>query len=305
MNDLWGALTSSATASCAATRSITKKGAKIVTLGIARSLSEGQLPGFRRFQDVDLAIAGDGEASLPALIEAVKRLIDDGRKSAFEARGKKLAAAHLAMVEQAKSRRDARLGRKPDHDRAHVRRGLCPDQGRGLVAGRQRHPQRLAAPAVGHQEAPSMERRLRRRRRRLQPAGLARRGARQQEARPLHASRSAATATSCSCPGTLWTAAHHQIPMLYIVHNNRAYHQEYMYLAGHGGAARPRRRQRAISAPRSRTRTSTTPRWRAAWASMAKDRSPIRRTSRRRSSARSPWSRRGEPALIDVVTDPR
>jgi acetolactate synthase-1/2/3 large subunit len=31
-------------------------------------------------------------------------------------------------------------------------------------------------------------------------------------------------------PGTLWTAAHHKIPMLYIVHNNRAYHQEYMYL---------------------------------------------------------------------------
>src|SRR5246500_1092183 len=31
-------------------------------------------------------------------------------------------------------------------------------------------------------------------------------------------------------PGTLWTAAHHRIPMLYIVYNNRAYHQEYMYL---------------------------------------------------------------------------
>jgi acetolactate synthase-1/2/3 large subunit len=31
-------------------------------------------------------------------------------------------------------------------------------------------------------------------------------------------------------PGALWTAAHHNIPILYIVHNNRAYHQEYMYL---------------------------------------------------------------------------
>jgi acetolactate synthase I/II/III large subunit len=31
-------------------------------------------------------------------------------------------------------------------------------------------------------------------------------------------------------PGALWTAAHHRIPLLYIVHNNRAYHQEYMYL---------------------------------------------------------------------------
>jgi acetolactate synthase-1/2/3 large subunit len=31
-------------------------------------------------------------------------------------------------------------------------------------------------------------------------------------------------------PTTLWTAAHHRIPILYMVHNNRAYHQEYMYL---------------------------------------------------------------------------
>ena len=34
------------------------------------------------------------EATLPSLIEAVKRLIDAGRKSAFEARGKKLRHAH-------------------------------------------------------------------------------------------------------------------------------------------------------------------------------------------------------------------
>ena len=31
-------------------------------------------------------------------------------------------------------------------------------------------------------------------------------------------------------PGVLWTAAHHQLPILYIVHNNRAYHQETMHL---------------------------------------------------------------------------
>ena len=36
-------------------------------------------------------------------------------------------------------------------------------------------------------------------------------------------------------PGALWSAAHHQLPMLTIMHNNRAYHQELMfveYLAG-------------------------------------------------------------------------
>ena len=30
-------------------------------------------------------------------------------------------------------------------------------------------------------------------------------------------------------PGSLWTAAHHDLPMLVIMHNNRAYHQELMY----------------------------------------------------------------------------
>jgi len=31
-------------------------------------------------------------------------------------------------------------------------------------------------------------------------------------------------------PGILWTAAHHKIPLLYVMHNNRAYHQEIIHL---------------------------------------------------------------------------
>ena len=31
-------------------------------------------------------------------------------------------------------------------------------------------------------------------------------------------------------PGALWSAAHHKIPLLYVVHNNRAYHQEIMFV---------------------------------------------------------------------------
>ena len=32
------------------------------------------------------------------------------------------------------------------------------------------------------------------------------------------------------CPGALWTAAHHRLPMLSIMHNNRAWHQELMFV---------------------------------------------------------------------------
>ena len=31
-------------------------------------------------------------------------------------------------------------------------------------------------------------------------------------------------------PGVMWTAAHHRIPLLSVMHNNRAYHQEVMHL---------------------------------------------------------------------------
>ncbi len=31
-------------------------------------------------------------------------------------------------------------------------------------------------------------------------------------------------------PGVLWTAAHHKIPLLMLMHNNRAYHQEVMHI---------------------------------------------------------------------------
>ncbi len=31
-------------------------------------------------------------------------------------------------------------------------------------------------------------------------------------------------------PGALWTAAHHKLPMLTIMHNNRAWHQELMFV---------------------------------------------------------------------------
>jgi thiamine pyrophosphate-dependent acetolactate synthase large subunit-like protein len=33
-------------------------------------------------------------------------------------------------------------------------------------------------------------------------------------------------------PGVLWTAAHHRIPLLTVMHNNRAYHQEVMEVQG-------------------------------------------------------------------------
>jgi acetolactate synthase I/II/III large subunit len=108
MNDLWGTLTHFSDRIVRQSRPSTKPEAKIITLGVRDLFLKSNYQDFGRWQDVDLNIAGDGETSLPALTEAVKRLIDDNRKSAFEARGQKLGKLHMAMVEQSKT--DATIG---------------------------------------------------------------------------------------------------------------------------------------------------------------------------------------------------
>src|SRR3974390_428500 len=103
VNELWGSLNSFSDRIVRSSRPNYKNGTKIVTLGSRDLYLKSNYQDFGRYQDVDLAISGDAEASLPTLIEQVKRLIDDGKKSAFAARGKRLAAAKLAAVEKAKA----------------------------------------------------------------------------------------------------------------------------------------------------------------------------------------------------------
>src|ERR1019366_1230548 len=59
----------------------------------AELLSKSNYQDFGRYAEVDLSIAADAEATLPALIESVKRLITPDRKRAFQERGAKLAEA--------------------------------------------------------------------------------------------------------------------------------------------------------------------------------------------------------------------
>ena len=125
MNDLWGTLTHFSDRIVRRSRPGTKPGAKIITLGVRDLYLKSNYQDFGRWQDVDLDIAGDGEASLPALTEAVQAPASTRpQKSAFDERGKKLAAAHQAMVERSKI--DATIGwdASPITHGADVRRGL-------------------------------------------------------------------------------------------------------------------------------------------------------------------------------------
>jgi acetolactate synthase I/II/III large subunit len=229
VNDLWGTLTDFHDRIVRSSSPRYKPTAKIVTLGTRGLYMKANYQDFGRYQEVDLDIAGDAEASLPVLIEQVKRRIDESRKSVFEARGKKLAAAKLATIEQARS--DATIG----WDASPITTArLCAelyntikDEDWSLVGTsiRLSWPHRLwnfdkqhrwngvaGGGGVGYTLPSSLGAAL---------------------ANKRHGRLTVAIGGDGDfmfVPSTLWTAAHHKIPLLYIVHNNRAYHQEYMYL---------------------------------------------------------------------------
>ncbi len=83
VNDIWGSLSDFHDRIVRTSEPRYKKTAKIVTLGTRGLYLKANYQDFGRYQDVDLDITGDAEASLPALTEQVKRLVDEGRKAAF------------------------------------------------------------------------------------------------------------------------------------------------------------------------------------------------------------------------------
>jgi acetolactate synthase-1/2/3 large subunit len=303
VNDLWGVLNSFSDRIVRTSRPVIKAGAKTITLGTRDLYLKGNYQDFGRYQDADLAIAGEGEASLPALTEAVKRLTDDGRKSAFAARGQKLAAAHLAAVERARS--DATLGW--DNSPITTAR-MCAevyaqikDEDWSLVGNTIRNswPHKLwdfnktyswngvsGGAGVGYNAPSSLGAAL---------------------ANKRHG-RLTVTFNGDGdlmfVPNTLWTAAHHRIPILYIVQNNRAYHQEYMYLQ-----AMAARHGRGIENTKIGT-TITDPN--VDYATVARGfgvhgEGPITDPAQLGPALKRAIAvvKSGQPALVDVVTDPR
>jgi acetolactate synthase I/II/III large subunit len=229
MNDLWGTLTHFRDRIVRTSHPATKPGTKIITLGVRDLFVKSNYQDFGRWQDVDLDIAGDGEISLPVLTEAVKRLINDGNKAAFAERGEKLAKAHLAMVEQSKTDATIAWDSSPittarmcaevynqikDEDWSVVGTSIRlswmhrlwdfkkPHQWNGVSGGA----------GVGYNL----------------PASIGAALANKKHGRFTVAF--GGDGDFMFSPGAVWTAAHHQIPILYIIQNNRAYHQEYMYL---------------------------------------------------------------------------
>src|SRR6266571_23418 len=71
-----------------------KPGTKLISISSVELNTKANYQDFQRFQVIDVSMAGDAEATLPALIEAVKSAIPGARKSAIEQRCQAAKKAH-------------------------------------------------------------------------------------------------------------------------------------------------------------------------------------------------------------------
>jgi acetolactate synthase-1/2/3 large subunit len=105
-------------------------------------------------------------------------------------------------------------------------------------------------------------------------------------------------------PGILWTAAHHKLPMLTIMHNNRAWHQELMFLEFLAGV-RGRGTDRAHIGTTLREPFIDYRKMAGAYGMAGEG--PISEPQDLRAALERGVAsvKRGEPYMIDVITQPR
>jgi thiamine pyrophosphate-dependent acetolactate synthase large subunit-like protein len=228
LTDFWGAVNSYRDQMERSSKPITKTGAKLISITAGDLYIRSNYQDFERYPEIDIAMAADAEATLPALIESVKRLVNADRKGAFEARGRKLVAAHESSLQQ--SRSDAAYG----WDASPISTArLCAElwaqiktEDWSLVSSTQSNwPARLwnfdkyyqfiggsGGAGVGYGAPAAVGAALANKKYGRLTVNI------QNDGDLMYA------------PGVLWTAAHHRIPLLSVMHNNRAYHQEVMHL---------------------------------------------------------------------------
>jgi thiamine pyrophosphate-dependent acetolactate synthase large subunit-like protein len=207
-----------------------KPGTKLISIGTIGLMTKSNYQEFQRFQSVDVDMAGDVEATLPSLIEAVKSAMTSDRKNAIakraeamrkgwekgRARTKELAAiawdaspistARLIMETYAQVKDlDWSMAVESGNTSNWARRLLPMDKHYHWTGSSGGYGVGWGAPAaVG--------------------AALANRD----EGR--FTVNIQADGDLMFAPGVLWTAARHKIPLLSVMHNNRGYHQEVMHV---------------------------------------------------------------------------
>jgi thiamine pyrophosphate-dependent acetolactate synthase large subunit-like protein len=209
-------------------RYVAKKDVRVINISLQDVFIRANYQDHQRYMPADLAITGDAQASLPALIEEVRKIVGDDRKRAFAARGEKLQEAYRKEKERARDEEahgwdlspisTARLAAETWNairnepwslavsDRIPWARRLWPTTEYHQMLGGS------GAQGVGY----------------AAPAALG--VALANKSRGLFTVTFQPDGDLMYSPGVLWTAAYHKIPVLFVMHNNRAYHQEVMHV---------------------------------------------------------------------------
>jgi acetolactate synthase-1/2/3 large subunit len=283
------------------TRQAHRRNAKVISLSSAHLFQRSNYGDYMRYAEVDMAVAADAEATLPALIEEIERLTTGAQRETRRQRGETIAAANRQRLERDRAAAangwdaspvsTARLSMELwaqlkhedwsyvtgwvnwplklwDFDKHYQYIGRAGGEGVGYYA-----PASVGAALANKKHGRISVS--------IQPDG-----------------------DLMVAPGALWTAARHQIPLLIVMQNNRAYHQEVMWFE-----------REALSRGRSVERTQIgfglgNPNidFAKLAASMGVGSSgPISDPKDLSAAIRRGIEvvKRGEPYLIDVVTQPR
>ncbi len=227
LNDPWGTLNSFSDP-YKTHQPVTRPDAKIITISMQDVYLKSNYQDTQRFMPVDLGIGGDVEASLPDLIEAVKRATTSERRTAFAERARAAAKMHRDMKQRDKEA--AALG----WDAIPVSTGrlaaemwnVIKNEKWSLVVSDRIPWARRLWPVTEHYQM-------------LGGNGgyglggyapIAMGAALANKDKGIVSVTFSTDGDMMYAPGVLWTAAHHKIPLLMLMHNNRCYHQEIMHV---------------------------------------------------------------------------
>ena len=230
VGDLWGVVNTVSDTPGRPSKRVVKPDTKVISISANYLFAKSNYGDIQRYQEAELTLAADAQATLPSLIEAIKRATTSAQAAVIAARKQPMQAAFMAMRNAARNSAalgwdaspisTARLSQevwaqiKNDKwslvsdpyyvsywqhrlwDITEYKQFIGGSGGYGLGYG-------LSA-AVGAALACKSEGRIAIN---IQPDG-----------------------DLLMVPSALWTLAHHKIPLLTLMHNNRAWHQEAMHL---------------------------------------------------------------------------
>lgn len=305
VNDVWGLLYRNRDYADRKTAYLGAENVKVVTLGTQDLFYKSNYQNFQRYLSSEIAIAGDSEATLPALIEAVREEMTSSHKAKVARR--KRAATDAFVKARDKALDDARYGwdaspvsmprlsmqlwhQIGNRDWSLVSRSDFQSFWPRKLWNFDKHYQYLGGSGgagIGYGAPAAVGAALAFRERGVLPINI------QSDGDLLYG------------PTALWTAAHHEVPLLSVMHNNGGYHQEYMHLQRMAS-----RRRRGIQTTAKIGNAFDEPPidfaalaksmgvWSAGPISDPQDLAPALQKAIDVVS-------RGEPALIDVVCQPR